>query len=73
MTPPLIDPVPFLEQRILWRYKKGKPELSGDILLGDSISVLASNIQRKAFSEPFDLLFTSPPYYRSLITTVTSG
>ncbi len=63
MTPPLIDPVPFLEQRILWRYKKGKPELSGDILLGDSISILASNIQRKAFSEPFDLLFTSPPYY----------
>jgi hypothetical protein len=63
MQPPQVDPVAFLEQKILWRYKKGKPELPGDVLLGDSISLLNSRVQRRAFSKPFDLLFTSPPYY----------
>ena len=63
MQPPQVDPVAFLEQRILWRYKKGKPELSGDVLLGDSITLLNANCQRQAFFKPFDLLFTSPPYY----------
>lgn len=63
MKPPLVDPVSLLEKKIKWRYKKGRPELSGEILLGDSISLLNSNRQRRAFSEPFDLLFTSPPYY----------
>ena len=62
MSPPNVDPVTFLEQRIAWRYKKGQPDLSGDILLGDSVRLLGSGYQRRAFSEPFDLLFTSPPY-----------
>ena len=63
MEPPLINPVSFLEHKISWRYKKGKPKLPGDILLGDSISFLNSGLQRQALSKPFDLLFTSPPYY----------
>ena len=63
MHPPSINPAIFLEQKISWRYKKGKPELSGDDLLGDSISLLRSKDQRRALSEPFDLLFTSPPFY----------
>lgn len=63
MHPPEVDPVPFLEQRIEWRYKKGRPELSGTVHLGDSINILASHRQRRGFEKPFDLLFTSPPYY----------
>lgn len=61
MRPPEIDPVAFMDQRITWRYKKGKPDLAGDILLGDSVGLLASN-RWQALNEPFDLLFTSPPY-----------
>ncbi|WP_017327321.1 DNA methyltransferase [Synechococcus sp. PCC 7336] len=63
MGPPDVDPVAFLEQRIVWRYKKGRPELVGDVLLGDSVRLLSSNYQWRAITEPFDLLFTSPPYY----------
>jgi hypothetical protein len=63
MRPPSVEPVKFLEQRIEWRYKKGQPDLSGDVLLGDSVHLLNSGCQRRAFAEPFDLLFTSPPYY----------
>lgn len=62
MGPPEIDPVQFLEQRIEWRYKKGRPTLTGDVILGDSFSLLHDN-RRRALAEPFDLLFTSPPYY----------
>jgi len=62
MEPPDIDPVEFLKQRIEWRYKKGKPELGGEVLLGNSLRILNSGYRRTAFSKPFDLLFTSPPY-----------
>ena len=63
MGPPDVEPVAFLEQRIEWRYKKGRPHLSGEVLLGDSVSLIDSGYYRRAFAEPFDLLFTSPPYY----------
>jgi hypothetical protein len=63
MHPPEIDPVAFLEQRIVWRYTKGYPELEGDILLGDSVGLLTSNRLRQGLNRPFDLLFTSPPYF----------
>lgn len=63
MRPPDIDPVAFLEQRIERRYKKGTPDLEGEVLLGDSVQLLNSNRRRRAFALPFDLLFTSPPYY----------
>ncbi|MBE9079898.1 site-specific DNA-methyltransferase [Romeria aff. gracilis LEGE 07310] len=62
MMPPEVDPITFLEKRITWRYKKGQPDLPGEIILGDSLRLLSSNCQRRAFAEPFDLLFTSPPY-----------
>ena len=62
MGPPDVDPVAFLEQRIEWRYKKGKPNLSGEVILGDSVRLLNSGYYRSAFAESFDLLFTSPPY-----------
>lgn len=62
MRPPVLNPVHFLEKRIRWRYKTGKPELSGDVLLGDSAQVLALGRKRQALAQPFDLLFTSPPY-----------
>lgn len=62
MRPPEVDPVTFLEQRVEWRYKKGQPDLPGDVLLGDSAQLLNSGHHRRAFAEPFDLLFTSPPY-----------
>lgn len=61
MRPPDIDPIAFMDQRIAWRYKKGKPDLAGDVLLGNSIDLLTSN-RWQALDEPFDLLFTSPPY-----------
>lgn len=63
MNPPDIDPLAFLEQRIERRYKKGTPDLAGEVLLGDSVQLLNSNRRRRAFASPFDLLFTSPPYY----------
>ena len=63
MRPPNIDPLAFLEQRIERRYKKGTPDLAGEVLLGDSVQLLNSNRRRRAFASPFDLLFTSPPYY----------
>lgn len=63
MRPPNIDPLAFLAQRIERRYKKGTPNLAGEVLLGDSVQLLNSNRRRRAFALPFDLLFTSPPYY----------
>lgn len=62
MGPPEIDPVAFLEKRMEWRYRKGIPRLAGDVLFGDSMKLLNSHSYRRAFEEPFDLLFTSPPY-----------
>lgn len=62
MGPPNVDPVTFLEKKIEWRYKKGQPDFSGEVLLGNSVHLLNSSCQRRAFAEPFDLLFTSPPY-----------
>lgn len=62
MGPPDVEPIAFLEQRVEWRYKKGKPELEGEVLLGNSVCLLNSGYRRRAFAEPFDLLFTSPPY-----------
>ena len=62
LMPPEIDPVDFLIRRIEWRYKKGIPNLAGrgQVLLGDSISWLPKLDLRYCFN----LLFTSPPYYR---------
>lgn len=65
-TPPEVDPEAFLEQRIRWRYAKGKPVLhESTARFGNSVAEL-DNIRHEidACQMPrFDLLFTSPPYY----------
>jgi hypothetical protein len=65
-TPPNLDPVKFLLDRVEWRYAKGMPGLSnGHVVHGDStkcIPRLARKVAR-GDAKPFDLLFTSPPYY----------
>ncbi|MBE2196008.1 MAG: site-specific DNA-methyltransferase [Anaerolinea sp.] len=66
-TPPDVDPVTFLEQRIRWRYVHGLPQYAkqGSVILGDSVTVL-DQLQlavSKGEMPKFDLLFTSPPYY----------
>ncbi|MEQ8386625.1 MAG: DNA methyltransferase [Coleofasciculus sp. A1-SPW-01] len=68
LTPPDVDPVEFLIQRLQWRYRHGIPNLSknGTVIRGNSISLL-SRIKKKVSNgekKPFDLLFTSPPYYK---------
>ena len=67
MLPPDIDPVEFMINRIKWRYAKGIPEIEkSKIILGDSTSKL-KELNKKVRTrqiEPFDLLFTSPPYYK---------
>jgi DNA modification methylase len=63
--PPNIDPIAFLEKKIEWRYKKGKPRFEDSLVkLGDctkQIKKVKAAI-RKQRLQPFDLLFTSPPY-----------
>jgi hypothetical protein len=65
-SPPEIDPVQFMEQRILWRYKHGLPVVEDNrILLGDSTKLLEEFAKLQSTNQipKFDLLFTSPPYY----------
>ncbi|MEH2316649.1 DNA methyltransferase [Nostoc sp.] len=67
LTPPEIDPVEFLNKRVEWRYAKGIPNLkNGKVILGDSTSIISELVQKVSCGKwkPFDLLFTSPPYYR---------
>lgn len=63
---PEVKPLKFMTQRIRWRYAKGTPELqSGTVRFGDSVFQL-DEIKREmdiGSIPPFDLLFTSPPYY----------
>ena len=61
MTPPDIDPVTFIRQRILWRYLHGRnKDPESKVILGDACSVLSR--LRAANEERASLLFTSPPY-----------
>jgi len=65
-TPPQVDPLPFMEQRIRWRYAKGIPSLHDSTARhGNSVTDLDKIKQEvDARNMPrFDLLFTSPPYY----------
>jgi len=60
LFPPEIDPVEYLAEKVQWRYAKGRPTTaSSSFILGDSTKVL-SKFDDKG---PFDLLFTSPPYF----------
>lgn len=67
MLPPDIDPVEFMVNRIEWRYAKGLPDNNkSKVILGDSTSKLKEigSKVRTGKQAPFDLLFTSPPYYK---------
>lgn len=64
--PPEVDPVKFLRSRVQWRYAKGLPTLShGHVEWGDSTSTIrrVAGQRRRRGRRPFDLLFTSPPYF----------
>lgn len=66
MSPPKIDPLEFVRQRIEYRYKKGVPEMqAGHVELGDSTTVLKrlAGQRRAQGRRRFDLVLTSPPYY----------
>jgi hypothetical protein len=60
-TPPDLDPVELMKEKIKWRYAKGAPAMNstGKIYLGDCTRILpaASRIAN------VKLLFTSPPYF----------
>ena len=63
--PPQVDPVSFLQKRILWRYMKGIfKDHDGKAFLGDSCKILPSNAKKWAENNGgVKLLFTSPPYW----------
>jgi hypothetical protein len=63
MTPPLVDPVDFMVQRIEWRYAKGVPMVAAShMYLGDN-SVQLTKLKNGSTTPKARLLFTSPPYY----------
>lgn len=66
LTPPNVQPDPFITQRIRWRYAYGTPTLHpATARLGNSIHEL-DRLEHEVTAgnaPPFDLLFTSPPYY----------
>ena len=65
VSPPDVDPLPFLSKRVEWRYARGTPkQCEGGMILGDS-QVALGRLGRKmadSGSPGFDLLLTSPPY-----------
>lgn len=65
LKPPRVDPVTFLDQKLKWRYAKGKPTAtSSKVYLGDSVKVLGSltgNLRNRGLRRR-SLLLTSPPY-----------
>ena len=66
LTPPDIDPVTFIEKRIMWRYVHGKPQTgNATVFLHDSIKKLPILCREvKEYKRPkAKLLVTSPPYH----------
>lgn len=65
LAPPDFDPVPFLVQRINWRYARGVADVAeNEVHLGNSEEVLPSLlVHGSSTSELARLLFTSPPYF----------
>lgn len=60
--PPVLDPIDFLESRLEWRYKYGKPAfLESQAVLGDSAKVFANGALG---GRKWSLLLTSPPYMK---------
>jgi hypothetical protein len=63
--PPEINPYEFIQKKIEWRYKKGKPNLTNNsiVMCGDSSELLPYIIKRNLKARiKYSLLFTSPPY-----------
>lgn len=59
--PPEVDPLAFLQERIRWRYGKGRPQWEDEELrLGDCRHILRRN--SRSHHGQFQLLLTSPPY-----------
>jgi len=68
--PPNLDPLEFMEDRLAWRYARGRPRLRGSrVYLGDSVGRLPT-LREKIRAR---LLFTSPPYCGVTNSTMTSG
>lgn len=65
-TPPDLDVVEFMQQRIRWRYAKGVVEAHGSqVFLGNSIGLLP-RLERRLDEDGVPkakLLLTSPPYF----------
>lgn len=64
-TPPEIDPVAFMRDRLTWRYGKGTFSSEGSqAFFGDSCDLLKSEAKGWAGKQGgVKLLFTSPPYW----------
>lgn len=64
LRPPDLDPGLFLEQRLIWRYAKGIPDVASSYVhLGNSEIVLRT-LHADRRMRGARLLFTSPPYFR---------
>jgi len=64
--PPEIDPYAFLRPRVEWRFAKGEPVLEqARVIRGDCTRQLPFIKAQISLGreQPYDLLFTSPPYY----------
>ncbi|NJL54263.1 site-specific DNA-methyltransferase [bacterium] len=68
MSPPSINPLSFLTKKIRWRYAKGITKFRDRAVVfsGDSTNIIPALAWRKnrVSRRQFDLLFTSPPYYK---------
>lgn len=64
-SPPDINPVKLLLDKINWRYQMGMPKLTESaVIFGDSTIELQKIVRRANLNDiKFSLLFTSPPYY----------
>lgn len=67
MQPPNLDPLEFMQTKIEWRYKRGRPIETGKgiALVADStieLKEITTKVKRGDIPR-FKLLFTSPPYY----------
>lgn len=67
MTPPDLDPLEFMQHKIEWRYRQGRPEETGEgmAILADSTTELgriAADVEQ-GIQPRFQMILTSPPYY----------
>ena len=67
MKPPNLDPLEFMQRKILWRYRRGRPEDIGEgvaILADCTMELRQLTVDVEQGIQPrFKMLLTSPPYY----------